>query len=111
MKISKNNSFTVVKPTNESISNFFLDFKEKYTTFIHDNIIIDFSALKGTNTENILQFLEHSKTHKNSGASFVLVVNGIDSDNLPEELIVVPTLTEAKDVVEMEEIERDLGFN
>jgi hypothetical protein len=29
---------------------------------------------------------------------------------VPEELLVVPTLTEAEDIIQMEEIERDLGF-
>ena len=31
-------------------------------------------------------------------------------DDIPEEMIVVPTLDEAGDIVEMEEIERDLGL-
>jgi len=31
-------------------------------------------------------------------------------DEIPYEMIVVPTLQEAGDIIEMEEIERDLGF-
>jgi len=31
-------------------------------------------------------------------------------DEVPEEISVVPTLQEAKDLIEMEEIERDLGI-
>jgi hypothetical protein len=31
-------------------------------------------------------------------------------DHVPEELMIVPTYQEAMDVLEMEEIERDLGF-
>jgi len=42
--------------------------------------------------------------------SFVIVFNGINIDNIPEDIVVVPTLTEAKDIIEMENIERDLGF-
>jgi hypothetical protein len=29
---------------------------------------------------------------------------------MPDEIVVVPTLQEAYDIIEMEEIERDLGF-
>jgi len=29
---------------------------------------------------------------------------------MPDEIIVVPTMQEAYDIIEMEEIERDLGF-
>ena len=33
-----------------------------------------------------------------------------DLDEMPDEIVVVPTLQEAFDVIEMEDIERDLGF-
>jgi hypothetical protein len=40
----------------------------------------------------------------------VIVADGIDFTAVPESLVVVPTVLEAHDVIEMEEIERDLGF-
>jgi len=40
----------------------------------------------------------------------VIVNNAVDIDEVPSEMTVVPTLQEAFDIVEMEEIERDLGF-
>ncbi|CAN0606593.1 unnamed protein product, partial [Ectocarpus sp. 12 AP-2014] len=42
--------------------------------------------------------------------SFVLVSDKVSYDDVPEEINLVPTLQEARDVVEMEEIERDLGI-
>ena len=33
-----------------------------------------------------------------------------DLDQMPDEIVVVPTLHEAYDIIEMEDIERDLGF-
>ena len=39
-----------------------------------------------------------------------MVCSGLDYDALPPELIVVPTMQEAKAIVEMEDIERDLGI-
>lgn len=110
MNILKNERETILKPENQSALDFFSDFKKKYTTFIDDNIIIDFSDFKGVNTENILLFLQHSKTSRDNGMSFVIVVNGIDIDSLPENINIVPTIAEAKDIIEMEKIERDLGF-
>lgn len=110
MIIEKNDTETILKPTQKSISKFFTDFTKKYSTFISDNLIIDFSALKGTNTENILQFKKHSKTHTSNSVSFVIVASDVDYDSFDDEIMVVPTLTEAKDIIEMENIERDLGF-
>ena len=40
----------------------------------------------------------------------MIVSNKIADDNIPDELVIVPTLQEAFDIIEMEEIERDLGF-
>ncbi len=42
--------------------------------------------------------------------SFVLVTGPLSLKLLPEGLQVVPTMNEALDTVEIEEIERDLGF-
>ena len=42
--------------------------------------------------------------------SFVIVATNVSIDEIDEKLIVVPTLQEARDIIEMEEIERDLGF-
>ena len=42
--------------------------------------------------------------------SRVLVVEAADLEQLPEDCIAVPTLGEAEDLIQMERIERDLGF-
>ena len=47
---------------------------------------------------------------RHATVSFVLVVKGIDADDFPDELNIVPTLIEANDILEMDNIERDLGF-
>ena len=93
-----------------TVSNFFIVFKEKYSNFEGANLMIDFSDLKGVKTENLILFLQLSENHRNDGTSFVIVVNGIDFDSLPDEIIAVPTVQEAKDIIEMEKIERDLGL-
>jgi hypothetical protein len=42
--------------------------------------------------------------------SFIILNSNIDIDTISEELRVVPTLQEAEDMIQMEDIERDLGF-
>ncbi len=110
MIVEKNENITLIRCDEITVSDFFIVFKENYSNFEGANVIIDFSDLKGVKTENISLFLEFSEKHRNDGTSFVIVVNGIDFDSLPEEIMIVPTLQEAKDIVEMEKIERDLGF-
>ena len=54
--------------------------------------------------------LELSTSHRENGTSFVIVCKDIDIDEIPDEINVVPTFTEALDILEMDAIERDLGF-
>ena len=63
-----------------------------------------------TTITNLLLFLKVADEHRNNGMSFVIICNGIDIDEIPDEINVVPTIIEAEDVLEMEAIERDLGF-
>lgn len=110
MSIEKTDIATIFSTKELSIEDFFSDFSKKYANFKNENIIVDFSKAKEVSIENILLFSPIVNEHKNNGMSFVIVMNGIEADRFPDEMIVVPTLLEAKDIVEMENIERDLGF-
>lgn len=110
MIIQKNKDETILKIDEKTVEDFFVVCKEKYPNFTNDNIILDFSGFKGVKTESILLFLPLSENHRNSGMSFVVVVNEINFDGLPDEIIAVPTIKEAQDILEMEKIEKDLGF-
>ena len=50
------------------------------------------------------------RRHKKNKKSFVIVISDFDFNAISDKLIVVPSLLEAHDIIEMEEIERDLGF-
>ena len=81
-----------------------------YERFKNDNIIVNLTSLEKITTEDLVEFLQISNTHRNAKHSFVLVTDKADMNDVPDEIIVVPTLQEAYDIIEMEEIERDLGF-
>ena len=81
-----------------------------YSRFKNDNIIINLTSLGFLSTRDVVEFLQLSNTHRSAKHSFVLVSNTIDFDDIPKELVIVPTLQEAYDIIEMEDIERDLGF-
>jgi hypothetical protein len=110
MIITKTENYTLLKPKEDSIKLFFESFKNKYTEFEGQHLIFDFSEIINTKVEDLLLFLEIGYQHKEKGTSFALVVKGIDIDDIPEEINVVPTITEAVDILEMDAIERDLGF-
>ena len=110
MIVEKDEHHTLLKPAENNPQDFFLVFKENYSNFNDENLILDFSDFKGVKTENILLFLQFATGHRNNGMSFVIVCSEVVIDEIPQDINVVPTEAEARDLIEMEEIERDLGF-
>ncbi|MBQ0769161.1 MAG: ribonuclease Z [Bizionia sp.] len=76
--------------------------------FKNDNLIVKLSVLGPIVVQDIVEFLRLSNNHRAAKLSFVLVTDKININETPEEIVVVPTLKEAFDVIEMEEMERDL---
>jgi hypothetical protein len=60
--------------------------------------------------EDIKLFSELSKSHKKLNKSMVLVSDSVNFNAVPKSIILVPSTLEAHDIIQMDEIERDLGF-
>ena len=111
MKTSRYETYIVLGDQNDDLLKF-VDYLERVVPLKYekDNIVVDLLKYKDMNLTKLLEFLKLSNYHRSTKHSFVIVNNAINIDDIPEEMIVVPTLEEAGDIVEMEEIERDLGF-
>ena len=110
MIIDNENNITVVTQEKASIVELNKKLQVVYPRYKNDNIIVNLTSLKVLTTNDVVEFLEISNQHRKSKHSFVIVTDKIHEDSIPDELIIVPTLQEAYDIIEMEEIERDLGF-
>ena len=110
MIFDKEGTTTIVFQEKTSLSTFMENLNKAYPKIKHDNIIINLFSFSKLTQADILEFLDISNTHKSSGQSFVLVTDKVTYDEAPDEISVVPTIQEAKDLIEMEEIERDLGI-
>lgn len=78
--------------------------------FLEKNLIINLTPAKHVGMGDIMALIPVSDSHRKRKKSFVVVAPNIDFNDVPEEIVVVPTILEAHDLIEMEEIERDLGF-
>lgn len=110
MEIIKKKEHTIIKINNFTVEEFYKKLSESFAQFNEQHLIIDFSEKINTKVEDLLLFLKLSEQHKTNGTSFVIICKGIDIDDIPDELSVVPTFIEALDMLEMDAIERDLGF-
>ncbi|AXT59793.1 ribonuclease Z [Aquimarina sp. AD10] len=110
MIFNKEGATTIITQEKTTIVEFVKGVEDRYDTLKNDNIIINLFSLDHISVDDINEFLRISNQHKTSKHSFVIVTNKITYDDVPGDITIVPTLQEAYDLVEMEEIERDLGF-
>ena len=110
MIFNKEGTTTIVFQEKTSLSTFMENLKKAYPKLKHDNIVVNLFSFDKLTAGDILEFLNISNGHKSLNKSFVLVTDKVAYDEIPDEISVVPTIREAKDLIEMEEIERDLGI-
>lgn len=110
MKISTQDNYLLIENDKEALAGFSSDLTKAHSEFQDKNVVIDLTSYKNSKAEDLLAFLEISNIHRSHNRSFVIVNDALGIDDLPEELVVVPTLQEAEDMIQMDEIQRDLGF-
>ncbi len=111
MQVDKRENYTILADDKDDVQSF-----ASYLEYIvpkaykNDNLVIDILKYEDLLLPDLLSFLILSNKQRASKKSFVLVNKALKQDKIPEEIMVVPTLEEAKDVIDLEEIQRDLGF-
>ncbi|WP_242206180.1 ribonuclease Z [Aestuariivivens insulae] len=108
MILDQDGNITIVTQEKASIIELVKKLQALYPRYKNNNVIVALTGIKKVGIQDIVEFLELSNTHRAAKHSFVIVSNKIDIDDIPNELVVVPTLQEAYDIIEMEEMERDL---
>ncbi|HEY0091904.1 MAG TPA: ribonuclease Z [Flavobacterium sp.] len=110
MRVEEKGHTTIIKDTQGDSTAFLAKVTNEYKSFENRNLILDVSSNTDITMENLIGFEPLSKKHKKNKKSFVLVAPDSDFNSIPASIIVVPSLLEAHDIIEMDEIERDLGF-
>ena len=95
---------------NQIFSTFLDEFEEQYSTFKKRHIILDLICFNNIKASDINIFLKWTTKSKADKKSFIIVAQNVNIDLVSEHISCVPTLIEAQDTLEMEAIERDLGF-
>ncbi len=110
MTVHKNNGTALVRKVGVGFPEFLDGLKEVYPTLKEHHIVLDLLALPELSPDDLYLIVPVSEGHKARGKSFVLVTDQLSYDEVPDELTVAPTVEEANDVIEMEDIERELGL-
>lgn len=110
MKIIEKENYKIFRDEKDKVQEFAGYLQKIHDSFKDDNVVIDILKYGSLSLEELLAFLKLSNLHRKNKRSFVIVNDTINIDKVPGELVVVPTLQEAGDMIQMEDIERELGF-
>jgi hypothetical protein len=110
MFIDQEGNTTLITQEKASIVELVKKIEILYDRFKNNNIIVNITKLDDVKLPDIVEFLQLSNKHRKAKHSFVIVSNSANLDEMPDEIIVVPSTKEAFDIIEMEVMERDLGF-
>lgn len=112
MKISQHHNTTVFswEDSDPTGIDFIKIIQAQFKKMHHNNIVIDLSAIKSLKPKHVLEFSELNTYNKEQVLKSFVVVGTMSVSQLPGDIDTAPTLQEALDIIEMEEIERDLGY-
>lgn len=108
MIVDRDGNITIITQEKASVKTLVNNIEQGYDKYKNYHLIVNLSSLDKINLEDIIEFLRLSNNHRRDKKSFVIVSDKVDLDQMPYEIVVVPTIHEAYDIIEMEDIERDL---
>ncbi|WP_458626938.1 ribonuclease Z [Winogradskyella sp. PC D3.3] len=108
MIIDRDGNITIITQEAAAVKTLVQNIEQAYETYKNDHLIVNLTSLDKVSLEDIIEFLRLSNNHRGDKKSFVIVSENVDLEQMPDEIVVVPTLQEAYDIIEMEDIERDL---
>jgi len=106
----KTNFILLQADEKESIGDFIKALSHHIMSNPDENYVIDLLRFADIDQENIKQLISIQASIHPENYSLVVLIDQLKVEELPEEINTVPTLKEAEDVIQMEMIERDLGF-
>ena len=107
MIIEQHNSTAIITQEKTTLTEFSKKLTVLHERFKETDIILH---LKDSTMDSIDALVSLSEMHRQLNQSFVVVSTQLNQDDFEDNFTIVPTLQEAHDYIEMELMQRDLGF-
>ena len=111
MKIINKSDYILLTPAKaKTAAEFIQSVSDQITQSPEENYVIELLGLSNVSKDHIKDLANIKNSILADKHSFVVLIDQLKIDELPEEINTVPSIKEAEDVIQMEMIERDLGF-
>ena len=108
MKIKKEKTYTTLTYTNDCYSDFYTIFVKEIINLHDEHIILDIRKCTDLDSNSLDQIVDFYKNKNIENKSFIIVVNKVLNQDI--DIDIVTTMTEANDILEFDNIERELNF-
>jgi len=105
-----NYNIAIVHQNQSSVLSLNQEFEQNFELLQSKHVILCLDETQQINKEFLSAISDLSNKFENNNRSFVVVSAALSSDDWPEDIVLAPTQQEAKDIIEMDEMQRDLGF-
>lgn len=110
MKFEIKDTAVIVDQNKQVSSEFFKSLDLNYPKFHSNNIILIIDETQNSEPDFVNFILKLTKSHQLHKKTFVVVAPQWSQSDISDDIVCVPTLQEAFDLIEMDEMQRDLGF-
>ncbi|WP_158838503.1 hypothetical protein [Polaribacter sp. L3A8] len=110
MKIEKQENYILFTSEEKLLGKLLPLFLKSVEDYKNSNIILQISDNINASITDFSLFLRIAEQKKENGTSFVIVNSNVNIDDFPDNFNITPTLQEAIDILDMEAMERELGF-
>jgi|SRR5690625_353993 len=112
MTITEKDNYIIIEDDKNNVEGFsnYLE-NHAYNQFKDKHVVIDLLKYENLTLEELLTFLRLSNKQRGKNKSFIIVNNALAIEDIPDELAVVPTLREAEDYIELDELQRQFGLD
>ena len=110
MKFEIKDTTVIIYQNKQISSDFFKSFDFNYHKFHFNNIILIIDETQNSEPDFVNTVFKLTKSHLLHKKTFVVVAPKWSQSDISEDIVCVPTLQEALDLIEMDEMQRDLGF-
>ena len=110
MQIEKKDKYTLISSDENTFEAFQNSLLEKINDFENAHLILQICKKINVKDKDFSLILDIAENKQEKNTSVVIMNADLNLDNFPEHINIAPTMQEAEDILEMEAIERELGF-
>jgi hypothetical protein len=110
MRVKIKDNMRIIENHSHTITDMLIKVEGQLKSYFDMSLILDLKYNKDLTAKDLKNFKSINQAFTKNRLSFVVVNDAINLTDLSAEIVVVPTVLEAHDIIQLDDIQRELGF-